>query len=124
MLIVAKYLVPLKIRDRYIIAFYFFSTVMLMAAMMEIIARLIDRDPAFMISRKQPMTFGEIARNAASISYIVLGFIISASMYQLSISLSLVLNMCDLKDANTRKTTYNVTLFVITLGYITCAVIE
>ena len=80
-LILTKYVVPLKIRDRYIMAFYFFSTVMLMFAMMEIIARLIDKDPAFMVDRHQPMTFGEIARNVASISYIVLGFIISATMY-------------------------------------------
>ena len=80
-LIISKYLIPLKIRDRYIMAFYFFSTVMLVAAIMEIIARLVDKDPAFMISRKQPMTFGEICRNISCISYIVLGFIISATMY-------------------------------------------
>ena len=70
------------------------------------------------------MTFGEICRNIACTAYIVLGFIISATMFQLSVSLSLVLNMIDLKDANTRKTTYNVTLLVINVGYITCAAFE
>jgi len=70
------------------------------------------------------MTFGEICRNVCCTSYIVLGFIISATMYQLSVSLGLVLNMFDLKDANTRKMTYNVTLVVINICYITCAVFE
>ena len=115
---------PLKIRDRYIIAFYFVLTVMLISAMMEIIARLYDSDPAFMIDRSQKMTFGEISRTVACTSYIVLGFIISATMYQLAVSLGLILNFFDLKEANTRKTTYNVTLLIINLGYITCAAFE
>ena len=117
-------MVPLKIRDRYIIAFYLVLTVCLTTMMMEIIARLINNDPAFMITRTQKMTFGEICRNIACTAYIVLGFIISATMFQLSVSLSLVLNMIDLKDANTRKTTYNVTLVIINVGYITCAAFE
>ena len=50
-LIITKYLVPLKIRDRYIIAFYLVLTVCLTTMMMEIIARLINNDPAFMITR-------------------------------------------------------------------------
>ena len=123
-LIITKYLVPLKIRDRYIIAFYIVFSVMLITSVMEVIARLIDKDPAFMMDRDQEMTFGEICRNISCTSYIVLGFIISATMYQLSVSLGLVLNMFDLKEANTRKTTYNVTLSIITIGYITCSVFE
>lgn len=123
-LIIVKYLAPLKIKDRYIIAFYAVLTVMLCSAMMEIVARLMDQDPAFMLSRQQKMTFGEICRNICCTSYIVLGFIISATMYQLSVSLGLVLNMFDLKDANTRKLTYNVMLVIINICYITCAIFE
>ena len=45
-------------------------------------------------------------------------------MYQLSVSLGLILNFFDLKDANTRKTTYNVTLLIINVCYITCTAFE
>ena len=124
MLIIVNYLVPLKIRDRYIIAFYIVLTIMLVSSMMEIIARLMNGDPAFMVSRNQQLTFGEICRNIACSSYIVLGFIICATMYQLSVSLGLILNFFDLKDANTRKTTYNVTLLIINICYITCTAFE
>ena len=70
------------------------------------------------------MSFGEICRNIACTSYIILGFIMSATMFQLSVSLGLVLNMHDLKEANSKKMTYNVTLVVITLGYVVCAGFE
>jgi len=49
--IIVKYLVPLKIRDRYIIAFYSMLTIMLSSAIMEVVARLADNDPAFMLNR-------------------------------------------------------------------------
>ena len=124
MLIIAKFLVPLKIKDRYTILFYFFLNCLLISSGMELIARLAEGDSSYTVARNQHMTFGEICRNTANTSYIILGFIISATMFQLSVSLGLVLNMFDLKEANQRKTTYNVTLVVITLGYVACTCFE
>lgn len=80
--------------------FYFFLTVLLISSILEIIVRFADGDPGYMVSRTQIMSFGEICREIACTSYIVLGFIISATMFQLSVSLGLVLNMHDLKEAN------------------------
>ena len=53
------------------------------------------------------------------LSYILLGFVISATMFQLSCSLALVLNIIDIKELEKRKLSYNVA--VIILG-ITCTI--
>ena len=49
--IITKYLCPLGIKDRYIIFFYSWLTVLLLSSMTEIIARLADGDPAYMVER-------------------------------------------------------------------------
>ena len=45
-------------------------------------------------------------------------------MYELSVSLTLVLNMCELKEAITRKRTANVCLTLVGLIVVACAVYE
>jgi len=44
-------LIPLGIKDRYIIIFYFFLTVLLVSSMMEIAVRLATGDPAYYITK-------------------------------------------------------------------------
>lgn len=50
-LIMTKYLIPLGIKDRYIIIFYFFLNVLLVSSMMEIAVRLATGDPAYYITK-------------------------------------------------------------------------
>ena len=48
----------------------------------------------------------------------LLGFVISAQMFQLSCSLALVLNIIDIKESNGRKITFNVCVGVICVACI------
>ena len=46
------------------------------------------------------MTLGIVARQIGDVTYILLGYSLSAIMFQLSVSLSLILNIIDLEEAN------------------------
>ena len=48
----------------------------------------------------------------------LLGFVISAQMFQLSCSLALVLNIIDIKESFGRKVTFNVCVSVICVACI------
>lgn len=50
-----------------------------------------------------------------ALSYMLLGFVISATMFQLSCSLALVLNIIDIKEAKRRRFTYNMSVIVLSI---------
>ena len=70
------------------------------------------------------MTLGIVARQIGDVTYILLGYSLSAIMFQLSVSLSLILNIIDLEEANQRKITYNICITVISVVYIVLASVE
>ena len=122
--VVFKYLIPLKVTSAYIIMFYSLLTVLLGSCMAEAISRLVDNDPGFMVTYHMNISLGDYARHIASTSYVILGFVISATMFQLTVSLSLVLNIIDPEEAKQRKWTYNTCIVIICVVYIGCSIIE
>lgn len=48
----------------------------------------------------------------------------SATMFQLTVSLALILNMIDVKEAERRKCTYNVCICIIVVVFIVGTVVE
>lgn len=70
------------------------------------------------------MNVSQACQNIASLSYLLLGFVISATMFQLSCSLALVLNIVDIKEANARKLSFNICLSVISLVCIAGTIYE
>ena len=122
--IIARYLIPLRIKSFYILTFYVLLAILLISSMVEVIYRLAFDDPGYLIGEDRPMTFGEISMHIAGFSYVLLGFALSITMFQLSCSLALILNMIDLKEANRRRCTYNWAVIVIASFYVFCSVIE
>lgn len=61
---------------------------------------------------------GEVCLHIVATTYILLGFIISATEFQLAVSLALILNIIDVKEANARKTTFNICVSIISV--VTC----
>ena len=98
--IIVKYLVPLRIKSPYILLFYSILTILLLAQIVEGCSRLNTGDPGFIVNWEQNISVGVIARQIGEVSYILLGFVLSAIMFQLSVSLALVLNIIDLEEAN------------------------
>ena len=70
------------------------------------------------------LSTGIIARYVGDVSYILLGFVLSAIMFQLSVSLSLILNMIDLEEANAHKFTFNICITFICVVYIGFSITE
>lgn len=123
--IVMYYLLPLRIKSAYIIMFYLTLSALLVSASIEGITRLAKGDPGYMVDRNSNgITVGDYARHVSSICYIILGFVISCTMYQLSCSLALVLNIIDVQEANRRKWTYNICVFIIGLVFVFCSAIQ
>lgn len=122
--IIARYLVPLRIKSLYIILFYVVLFLLLSSSTVELVCRVANDDPGYMVNTDMGITTGDYARHISTICYILLGFILSATMFQLSVSLALVLDIIDLPEANKRKWTYNICLLVISLVYIFCSGVE
>jgi hypothetical protein len=122
--IIIYYIIPLRIKSVYIILFYTTLCVVLSSSISEGICRLAYEDPGFMVNKHTNITPGDYARHVSSVSYIILGFVISATMFQLSVSLAVVLSIIDVDEANKRKWTYNICVSVISLVYIFCCTIE
>ena len=122
--IIVRYLVPLRIKSTYIILFYFCLFVLLISSIVELMCRISSDDSGYMVTSDTGVTTGDYARHISSAAYIVLGFVLSATMFQLSNSLALVLDIIDLPEANRRKWTYNICLLIISLVYIFCSVVE
>jgi len=122
--IIIYYLIPLRIKSAYIILFYLTLAILLSSSITEGISRLFYKDPGFMVNKETAITPGDYARHVSAITYIILGFLISATMFQLSVSLALVLNIIDVEEANRRKWTYNICVLVISLVYVFCCTIE
>ena len=80
-IIVTKYLVPLRIKSPYIFFFYSTLAVLLVSNSLELIARQKDGDAAYMMHEEDIFTFGENCRHVGTICYIMLGFILSAMMF-------------------------------------------
>ncbi len=79
--IIFKYLIPLRIKSPYILSFYVVLTIMLICMCTMITMRLIFNDPGFIVDKNQRHTLGELCLHIQSVAYIVLGFIISATMF-------------------------------------------
>ena len=79
--IVTKYLVPLRIKSPYIFCFYSTLAVLLVSNSLELIARQKDGDAAYVTEETSIFTFGENCRHVGTIAYIMLGFILSAMMF-------------------------------------------
>ena len=77
-----------------------------------------------MVRWQQNISVGVVARQVGEVSYIILGFVLSTIMFQLSVSLALVLNIIDLEEANQRKISYNICMVVICVLYIALASLE
>ena len=122
--IVIKYLIPLRIKSPYILMFYGLLSILLLSQIIVMFARLVFDDPGFYVTDHQRITVGMIALHTGAVAYILLGFVISVTMFQLSVSLALVLCMIDVKEANTRKMTFNVAMLVIGVATIICACFE
>lgn len=122
--IIACYLVPLRIKSLYIILFYVMLFLLLSSSTVELLCRISNDDPGYMVNTDHGITVGDYARHISTICYVILGFILSATMFQLSVSLALVLDIIDLEEANKRKWTYNICLLVISLVYVFCSGVE
>jgi len=116
--IIKKYLIPLRIKSPYILMFYCMLTVMLVSMIIMLAERLFGNDPGFIVSKHQKKTVGEVCVHIQATAYILLGFIISATEFQLAVSLALILNIIDVKEANARKTTFNICVSIISV--VTC----
>jgi hypothetical protein len=79
--IIFKYLIPLRIKSPYILMFYLMLAVLLSTMIIMIAMRLWYNDPGFIIEKNQKHTLGEICLHIQSTAYILLGFIISATMF-------------------------------------------
>ena len=64
------------------------------------------------------------AQHVCSLAYLLLGLVMCCMMFQLSCSLSLILNIFDLKEAKKLKNTYNICIFIVGLMCIACGVYE
>ena len=122
--IIVRYLIPLRIKSPYILLFYSILTVLMSAQIMEVTVRIYDGDPGLITACASNLTLGVIARQISAVSYILLGFVLSTIMFQLSVSLALVLNIIDLEEANQRKITYNICIGLISVAYIVLAIVE
>ena len=59
------------------------------------------------------MSFSRVSQHIQVLSYVLLGFVISATMFQLSTSLAFVLNIIDIKEAEKRKLSYNISMLLL-----------
>ena len=98
--IIVRYLIPLRIKSPYILLFYLILTIQLLSYGMYVAIRLYNGDPGFDVNWKGAISIANIFRHISSTSYLILGFILSAIMFQLSTSLALILNIIDLHEAN------------------------
>ena len=94
--IVVRFLYPLKIKSSYILLFYIILALLLLFEIIEMITRVSFSDPGFWTGEANYITIGQIARHCSATMYILLGFVLSAIMFQLSCSLALVLSMVDI----------------------------
>ena len=117
-------MLPLRIKSPYIILFFVIVTVLLLSGIGERTCRLMNEDAGYFIDDGDNWTVGTMFRIIGTNAYIFLGLLLSSMMYELSISLSLVLNMCELKDAQLKKRTCNICLLIIGLIMIVVAVYE
>ena len=115
--VIIHFLVPLKIRSPYIILFYTLLTTLLLASICELFIRLVLNQTGYYYSAAY-ITAGEIFQKVQALSFLLLGFVISAQMFQLSCSLALVLNIIDLKEANGRKISFNMCVGIISVACI------
>ena len=100
-IIIVKYLIPLRIKSPYLLLFYIILAILLLANIVEAITRLYNGDPGFLLNWQQKhVSLGIVSRQIGDVTYILLGFVLSAIMFQLSVSLSLILNIIDLEEAN------------------------
>mmetsp|Transcript_9882 Transcript_9882/g.12256 ORF Transcript_9882/g.12256 Transcript_9882/m.12256 type:complete len:308 (+) Transcript_9882:3-926(+) len=111
--VMVRYLYPLRIKSPYIISFYIFLTVLMLSSIIELFLRLILAQTGYYIAKTDHVTASEVCQHLQALSYILLGFVISATMFQLSCSLALVLNIIDIKEANGRKVSFNLCVGVI-----------
>ena len=81
MFIIIYYLIPLHIKSAYIILFYLTLAILLSSSITEGISRLAYKDPGFMVNGDMDITMGDYARHVSAITYIILGFVISATMF-------------------------------------------
>ena len=82
--IVMYYLIPLCIKSIYIVAFYLTLSALLISSSLEGISRLSKGDPGYMVdknSNSDGLTVGDYSRHVSSICYIILGFVISCTMF-------------------------------------------
>ena len=97
--IIVNYVIPLKVLSPYILLFFLFLTSLILFSLLEIINRLKDGEAGFYVDDQMRWSLGMTANHAAIASYILLGLTLSSMMYDLSVSLSLILNMCEPKEA-------------------------
>ena len=100
-IIIMRFVIPLRIKSPYLLLFYFILAILLLANIVEASTRLYNGDPGFLLNWQQKhVSLGIVSRQIGDVTYILLGFVLSAIMFQLSVSLSLILNIIDLEEAN------------------------
>ena len=76
MLILFRYVFPLRIKSPYIISFYVLLTLLLISDMIKVSTRLCT-----VSQEDNVITVGEIAGHASNVFYILIGFILSMTMF-------------------------------------------
>ena len=111
--VIVHYYVPLGIKSPYTIAFYVLLTILLLSCIVELFFRLTLAQMGYQPHESHRITVSEVCQNVTALSYLLLGFVISATMFQLSCSLALMLNIIDINEADARKISFNICLSVI-----------
>ena len=96
--IISRYLVPLKITSPYILMFYIILGLLLISSIIEMLSRVTNSDPGWFTTYNNYITVAQVSRHISATMYVLLGFVLSAIMFQLSCSLALVLSMVDVKE--------------------------
>ena len=82
LIVLVKYMLPLRIKDPYILLFHFFVIVLMTSVIMETTARMITNDPGYITNPDQRyMTFGQKSLHISNLAYILLGLVISTMMF-------------------------------------------
>ena len=80
--VLVKYMFPLRIKDPYILMFHFLLLLLIVSAIVETTARMIYHDPGYITNPNDvKLSFGTKTQHISNLAYILLGLVISTMMF-------------------------------------------